>query len=487
MTTGLVLIVAILVLGGVIATVGDRLGMRVGKARLTLFRLRPRQTATIITILTGSIISASTFAILFAVSDQLRTGVFELSEIQDDLRDARGDLQETTTENRQIERQLNQSRRQQQAADRQLSRAQRALRNTRQRQAETEGQLDRSQTRLGQAQTRLGQTQTRLGQIQSNFEQAQNLLRSVSGQANELRGEINQLQSERQILLAQQQAVREQIEQRDAEIADREQAIADRDRALADRNREIADRELALQELENQRTFLEQEVQRFERELQGLRQGNVALSRNQSLAAGIVRIVDPDAAPQAIDRLILQANETALQSILPGAEGSDQQVIQITNAEVEQLRDQIQDGRDYVVRILAASNYFVGEPCVLAGEACVNVYGSVVLNQRVFLQGQVIATTTVDPTTMSNARLIERIQLLVAQARFRAQQAGISIESIQVADNRSETIVNFFNQIKQYNQPLDLQAVAASETNTGDPLTIELYATQNNRVLFGTE
>ncbi|MBD2092683.1 DUF3084 domain-containing protein [Microcoleus sp. FACHB-1515] len=480
MTTGLVLIVAILVLGGVIATVGDRLGMRVGKARLTLFRLRPRQTATVITILTGSIISASTFAILFAVSDQLRTGVFELSEIQDDLRDARRDLQDTTTENRQIERQLNQSRRQQQAADRQLSRAQRALRNTRERQAETEDQLDRSQTRLSQ-------TQTRLSQIQTNFEQAQDRLRSVSGQADELRGEIEQLQSERQILLAQQQAVREQIDQRDAEIADRERAIAERDRALADRNQEIASRESALQDLESQRSILEQEVQRFERELQGLRQGNVALSRNQPLAAGIVRIVNPNAAPQAIDRLILEANETARQRILPGSEDSNQQVIQITNAEVEQLRSQIQDGRDYVVRILAASNYFVGEPCVLAGEACVNVYGSVVLNQRVFVQGQVIATTTVDPTTMSNARLIERIQLLVAQARFRAQQAGISIESIQVADNRSETIVNFFNQIKQYNQPLDLQAVAASATNTGDPLTIELYASQNNQVLFGTQ
>lgn len=56
MTTGLVLIAAILILGGVIATVGDRLGTRVGKARLTLFNLRPRKTATLITILTGELL-----------------------------------------------------------------------------------------------------------------------------------------------------------------------------------------------------------------------------------------------------------------------------------------------------------------------------------------------------------------------------------------------------------------------------------------------
>ncbi|XGB38754.1 MAG: DUF3084 domain-containing protein [Cyanobacteria bacterium LVE1205-1] len=41
MSTGYVLVFAILVLGGVIATVGDRLGTRVGKARLSLFNLRP--------------------------------------------------------------------------------------------------------------------------------------------------------------------------------------------------------------------------------------------------------------------------------------------------------------------------------------------------------------------------------------------------------------------------------------------------------------
>ncbi|NJM85315.1 MAG: DUF3084 domain-containing protein, partial [Leptolyngbyaceae cyanobacterium RM2_2_21] len=37
--------------------------------------LRPRQTATVISVLTGSVVSATTLALLFAVSDQLRTGV----------------------------------------------------------------------------------------------------------------------------------------------------------------------------------------------------------------------------------------------------------------------------------------------------------------------------------------------------------------------------------------------------------------------------
>jgi uncharacterized protein (DUF3084 family) len=479
MTTGLVLIVAILVLGGVIATVGDRLGTRVGKARLSLFRLRPRRTATIITILTGSIISASTFAILFAVSDQLRTGVFELGEIQDDLRDARRDLDETTSEKRQIERELSQSTRQRQAARRRLSRINRSLQSSVDRQAETEAQLDRSQAQLSR-------TQNQLGQIQNSYQQAQTLLRSVSGQATRLRSEIQQLQSERQVLLKQQETVRAQIAERDTQIAERDAEIIERDAQIVERDRAIAEREASLQDLENQRTFLQQEVQTYERELQGLRLGNVALLRNQPLASGIVRVVSPDAAPQAVAQLLIQANQTALQRIRPGAD-NNQQVIQFTNAEAARLSSQIQDGRDYVVRILSEGNYVVGEPCVLAGEDCVQVYAAAALNQLVFVAGQVVATTTADPTTMSNARLIERIQLLVAAAQFRARQAGILSDTIQVADGRSETIVNFFNRIRQYNEPVDLQAIASDVTYTAGPLTIELYASQNGQVLFGTE
>ena len=58
MTSGYILIVAILLLGGVIATLGDRIGTKVGKARLSLFNLRPRKTATLVTVITGSLISA---------------------------------------------------------------------------------------------------------------------------------------------------------------------------------------------------------------------------------------------------------------------------------------------------------------------------------------------------------------------------------------------------------------------------------------------
>ena len=76
--SGWLLIIALLLLGGVLSTLGDRLGSRVGKARLSLFNMRPRRTAVLITVLTGSLISALSLGLMLLVSRQLRVGLFEL-------------------------------------------------------------------------------------------------------------------------------------------------------------------------------------------------------------------------------------------------------------------------------------------------------------------------------------------------------------------------------------------------------------------------
>ena len=48
---GATLILVMVITGGLIAFIGDRIGTRVGKRRLTLWGLRPRYTSIIITIL----------------------------------------------------------------------------------------------------------------------------------------------------------------------------------------------------------------------------------------------------------------------------------------------------------------------------------------------------------------------------------------------------------------------------------------------------
>jgi len=96
--SGWLLILALLVLGGILSTLGDRLGSRVGKARLSLFNMRPRRTAVVITVLTGSLISALSLGLMLLVSRQLRVGLFELDALQARLKTSREQLQASQKE-----------------------------------------------------------------------------------------------------------------------------------------------------------------------------------------------------------------------------------------------------------------------------------------------------------------------------------------------------------------------------------------------------
>ena len=76
-------ILLVLILGGILSTLGDRLGTKVGKARLSIFKLRPKNTAVLITVFTGSIISAISFATMVVFDRDLRVGLFQLEDIRE--------------------------------------------------------------------------------------------------------------------------------------------------------------------------------------------------------------------------------------------------------------------------------------------------------------------------------------------------------------------------------------------------------------------
>ena len=71
-----ILIVILILLGGSIAPFGDLLGTKIGKARFSILKLRPKKTATIVTIITGSFISAISIGLLILFSEEFRQRLF---------------------------------------------------------------------------------------------------------------------------------------------------------------------------------------------------------------------------------------------------------------------------------------------------------------------------------------------------------------------------------------------------------------------------
>lgn len=94
MLRGIGTVLFIVVLAGVIAYIGDRVGHQVGRKRLTIFNIRPRYTSTIIAVGTGMIIALIiTLAAIFA-SAQVQTAFFHLNEINAEITKAQARAQE---------------------------------------------------------------------------------------------------------------------------------------------------------------------------------------------------------------------------------------------------------------------------------------------------------------------------------------------------------------------------------------------------------
>jgi uncharacterized protein (DUF3084 family) len=367
--TGWLLILAVLVLGGVLSTLGDRLGSRIGKARLTLFGLRPRRTAVLITVLTGSLISALTLGLMVSVSERLRTGLFQLDQLEGRLRSSRQALQASIT---------------------QLSRSQGDLQRS-------QADLSRSATALRQATTDRQRADRDRSRAEAGRQAAQERLQQVERRASTLRAELAPLQRRRQ-----------QLEQ-------------ERDRL----GRDVQRRDEELRQLQARTRRGQAELRDLEGKVLALRSGDVVLSSGQPLTMAKVSIPRSSLAKQAVEDVLRQANGRAFEQVLPGQQ-VDRQLLLIPRSEVRKIEQAIAGGGTWVVSILSAGNVLRGEKQVLA-------FADVRPSQRVIETGQVLASVILDPSERSPDQVRARLNLLLAATRTAALREGVLAPTIQFA------------------------------------------------------
>ena len=185
--TGWLLILALLALGGVLSTLGDRLGSLVGKARLSLLGMRPRRTAVLITVLTGSLISAISLGLMLLVSERLRTGLFELDRLEQRLQTSRS-------------------------------------------------QLSRSNSQLASSRLEVARAEQGKREAQARFEQAQ-------ARASKLRQELAPLVAQRNRLELERSRLSQEVKGRDAEIRRTEAELAQVRRRISAGAQELKDLE----------------------------------------------------------------------------------------------------------------------------------------------------------------------------------------------------------------------------------------------------
>ena len=300
--SGWLLILALLVLGGVLSTLGDRLGSRVGKARLSLFNLRPRNTAVVITVLTGSLISAVSLGLMLLVSERLRVGLFQLDQIQDRLRDSRAALKRN------------------------------------------EGELTRTRGELERSRLDLITAERRRDQALASQRRARDQLLAAERRVDTLRRELQPLQAERARLEAERARLNREVQGRDAEIRRTEAELANVRRRIAAGEKELKD---------------------LETNVIALRRGDVVIASGQPLATAKVQLQRADQARQVIDALLQEANRAAFQQLLPG-QPPNRQILLVPRSDINRLESLLATPGTWVVSIRSAANVLRGEAQILA-------------------------------------------------------------------------------------------------------------------------
>ncbi len=399
----------LLVLGGVLSTLGDRLGSRVGKARLSLFNLRPRDTAVVITVLTGSLISAISLGLMLLVSERLRTGLFELD---------------------QLEERLQQSRQQVAGSRSQL--------------ASSRAQLQASQRDLRASKTALQTSKADVARAQQGQQRVQQELAQAEQRATALRQELAPLQRERSRLQAERERLSGEVSRRDGEIRRTEAELAQLEEKIASSSREL---------------------EGLEANLIALRRGDVVLTSGQPLATAKVKIERPSQAQEVITALLQQANLNAFRRVLPG-EPPTRQILLVPTSDIKKLEGLLSQPGNWVVSIRSAANVLRGERQVLA-------FPDLRPNRRVARKGEVLASTTLEGELRDPDQIGRRLNLLLAAAYARAQRQGTLADGLQFD-------VGQFNQLtrtladRPAGQVVQLEAVALLDSDTPDPIAVEL-------------
>ena len=480
MTSAYVLIIAILILGGSIAALGDRIGSKVGKARLRLFNLRPKQTAILITIGTGILISSSTLAVLFALSESLRQGVFELDEILKRRKEITIQLDKVEKEKKRVENELSKTQERQSIIENQLKLNIEELNETQEQVKKTE---EKSEALIEEVNKIIEEKNSLLAEKRKIEEQTKVLEESIKQKDRELNNKENQINEQEKVLQEQQQSLTEleNIQsQLESEIKSRDQQIAKLDSRISDTNKTLSEKENELISLEKQLEFFRKEAETLEQyyqTYQDLRERPIAIVKGQILTITLVQTEKNTNVPELVDGILSEANRSVMVILGYGAQTTPGRFVQITKGQVEQIKKQLNKSGQYLVRILSAGNY-------VQGEEQIRIFADVLPNQRVYFSNQTIASISLETDDLENNELQEKLDFLISVSQFRARKEGV-LGRIIIGDGKITSLVNFIQELQLSDQSIsEIRTVATNETYTSGPLQINLVVFSNGKEIF---
>lgn len=454
---GLTLIAVLVLMGGVIAYIGDKIGMKVGRRRLSLFGLRPKHTSILITILTGIIIAAASITVLTIASQDVRTALFHMKEIQEALSSSEALYQSTKAQLDEVEEQLIAQEKKAAELALQIEEKTRKYEHLDEQLQEVVKQRDEAEKQLNDARKELKGIAERYEMVKKQFEQVKADYETARADLAATRTELikakDRLAREEKRYENMKQ-INERLDSRIKELQEKEQHMREQMALLSEEYESY---------IEHQKNIIAQAT----RKLQQIQQGNFAFQSGEILLATIIDGGIPLEQMRAelltflkqVDRIAVERGA----SIDGTASGVKIQSEEHFNQVAEVLASQREK---FVVRAVSINNTLVGEPVVVK-----LVY---LPNRLIYHKGDVVSSVIIT-TKEPNKIEAELLNLLQKVSNLGIEKGMVTKADGSVGDVSVDEFLNAMGEVRRIQGPARVSAVADANIWTAiGPLEIRL-------------
>lgn len=513
LVVGLVLL--LVVLAGVIAFLGDRLGTFVGRHRMSLFGARPRVTGQIVGVFAGILIMLTTLGVL-ALANRTATATLlnaqraaaELTELRAEQRvlqsmirelerdledgatqldDARGELESVTAQRDAARRELEEVAGLLDELASEQSLLEQELTGLRDSMGEVQVVLDEVQIRLQMAQQQLELAAQRQAIAENDAAQAQAVAAAAEAQVTELQAETSQLEeliADLNSSIAELDALAVQLREDGELLRGENEALTARNDELAQSNTQLLaqnellsevnatlrqrfdDSNARVQQLEVNLQVLELEMEDSSRrlselqsELEQIAQGEITYRTGDLIYSGRIRADGLPAAREALAAFVRAAN------VITAQRGAGE--ILLSTEQFDSLASVVAESDDELIIALISPRNQLRSAVV---EVSVEAYE----NTQVLGAGQLIASRRIhlgtpdQPASQTDVR--SAVLDLVQDSRSRLTTAGFFS---QEAPRFSESEDSFAAQLQRLSGAAAIGVVTREPVFRGGPAVLE--------------
>jgi len=481
-----------IVMGGVIAYLGDWLGRKMGKKRLRIGKLRPRHTATFFTVLMGMLIPLATTFGIVTQSVAVREWIVRGPELARERDRMETEIEENEVALAKLENDAEASRAQLARVEEMRSSATRARDEAVRERNEERGSLEAARKEISAAEGRERQIKVRVASLReserlltSNVADLRGDLKTSAESLESSRKEATRLYNETEGLKQNSVDLTQQIQdletERNALIVRADQARKEAQIAEADVQK-LYDTMLRLRGTID---ILEGTLAGAAEGIEAVRTSSVVYRKDEELSrlaipAGLTR----EQAREKIDEVTKIADVAAKErGVRPDADGKAASLgdrmrrlpdgtfmtITVEDQKTAFVNEIAGNNQELVLIVTSFYNYFSRDDVFVPLN--LNIYP----NHLVFREGQRVAETVIDGTMEEEEILNAIILFLRTRVRSSAEDSGmipVQGQDVSIGEITYSQMIDLVRRIKQKAGPAKVVAEASRATKSSESLLL---------------